>query len=214
MPHPTHDTTPGSICLCPTCIDDIPLFATSLTTLPQARAVTAHILAKHQAQLHQLGALTAVLEDKEPVIQLLGQQVQTLRERLEEYEGAATSKHHRNSSSVTSRASAEEEREEEEDAQTQIAQLKQRLRSERRKDHPAALRLRAASNHFANQALERQVEAEEEAREWAWCAERLRERVVELVACEQFLIDVQIWREMGEDEGEGSGCEGVVEMMC
>lgn len=72
------------------------------------------------------------------------------------------------------------------------------LRSERKKEHPAALRLRAAANEYANQAYAREMEAEEEASEWMWYAEKWRERVGELAECEQFLIDSQIWREMQE----------------
>jgi len=223
-PHPTHDATPNTICLCPTCIDDIALFATSLTTLPQARAVTSHLIAQHQDQLCQISALTSMLEEKDPLIELLRQQVDALREQLRGYEGgvdgrematslsnsmqAGVGNHHhqRSTSSLTSTSSssssttsvAEEERENE--TLTHLSHLRQQRRSERKREHPAAMRLRAACNEYANQAHAREVEAQEEAADWVWYAEGLRERVGDLVGVEQWAIDCQIYREMGECE--------------
>jgi len=223
MPHATHDASNGSICLCPTCVDDISLFVTSLTTLPQARAVTSHILSKHQSQLVQISALTCVLQEKDPELRLLRQQVEGLEMRLQEYEGlvvdgdvnegghvtattaspsSATTlgRTHRRMSSAMSNASTHSttNSEEESEVLTQIATLRQMLRSERRKEHPAAMRLRAAANEYANQAHAREMEAEGEAQEWMYFAEKWRGRVAELAECEQFLIDSQIWREMRE----------------
>jgi len=219
-PHPTHDATPNTICLCPTCIDDIALFATSLTTLPQARAVTSHVLASYQSQLLQVSALTSVAEEKDPVIELLRGQVDVLSAQLREYEGYDNGRgevtalsegsmqnqhHHQRSpssltSSTSSSCSTSSSTSEGDSALTQLTHLRQQLRSERKREHPAALRLRAACNEYANQAHSREVEAQEEAQDWAWYAEGLRERVGELVGVEQWAVDCQIWREMAECE--------------
>lgn len=222
-PHLTHDPVPSGPCLCSTCIDDIPAFTSCLTSLSQARAVASHILAKHQAQLVQLKDLQDELEGREPVMERLKNEIEVLRQRVEEYdeEGGRGYGHNRTSSSSSfatssstsstqsshSLSSAESDSDSSDDTHdallTQLVHTRQLLKSRQHRPHPAALRLRAAANEFANQARLREEEAEREADAWMVEAEMWRARTDELGWCEQFLVDVQIWREMSEWEVDG-----------
>jgi cob(I)alamin adenosyltransferase len=212
-----HDSRPDAICLCPTCVDDINNFISCLTNLEQAQAVTHHILEKHQSQLIQIAALKTVLEDKDPIINLLRQQIDMLQEHIREYQQESNpSCLYRMPGSMSGFEIGGGTTQAYEDAMEQVVRLKQKLRSARTGEHPHAMRLKVAANQFAANAAQKTAEVQAENAEVLALAKEWRCKVQELEHYEQFVVDSQIWREMHEAEGCGteSRWEGCQSMVC
>jgi len=204
-----HDTRSDAICLCSTCVDDINHFISCITSLEQARAVTHHVLEKHQSQLIQIAALKAVLEDKDPTIHLLHQQLDMLQEHIREYlQDGDFSCLHRMPGSISGSGAWTGSTQAYEDALEQVVRLKQKLRSAHTGEYPHAMRLKPAANQFVASAAEKVAGVEAEKAEVLALANGWKCRVQELEHYEQFVVDAQIWREVLEAE-EG-GCNGIL----
>jgi len=204
MSHAFHDSRPDAICLCPSCVDDINHFISCITSLEQAQAVTHHVLEKHQSQLIQIAALKAVLEDKDPTIHLLRQQLDMLQEHIREYhqDSDTPPSLHRMPGSKRPEAGPGLS-EAYEDLMEQVARLKQKLRSARTGEYPHSMRLKAAANQSVTNAAQKTTELQAENAEVLSSAKELMDRVKELEHYEQFVVDAQIWREVLEAEGDG-----------
>jgi len=204
-----HDTRPDATCLCPSCVDDINHFISCITSLEQAQAVTHHVLETHQSQLIQIAALKAVLEDKDPIIHLLRQQLDMVQEHIRDYQHDSDSVcPHRMPGSKPHLGVAAGSTQAYEDAMEEVVRLKQKLRSARTGEHPHAMRLKAAANQFAADAAQRVANLQEENAEVLALAKEWQHRVQELQHYEQFVVDAQIWREVLEAE-EGR-CDGLL----